>query len=64
LLPIAFGRVVTLTGRDVPNQFAWWAWPIQSGDDVLAARVAIAALVAGIAAVSLRGPGERVGEVE
>ncbi len=64
VLPIAFGGVVTLTGRDAPNQFAWWAWSIRPGDDALAALLALAALIAGLAAVSLLGPRERVGEVE
>ncbi len=64
VIPIAYGGVVTLTGRDAPNQFAWWAWSIRPGDDALAAFLAMAALVVGLAAVSLMGPRERVGDVE
>lgn len=64
VLPIAFGGVVTITGRDAANQFAWWAWSIRPGNDALAALLALAALVVGLAAVALLGPRERVGDVE
>jgi hypothetical protein len=64
VLPIAFGGVVTLTGRDGAGQFAWWAWSIRPGEDALAALLALVALIAGLAAVSLLGPRERVGDVE
>ncbi len=64
VLPIAFGGVVTLTGRDGLGQFAWWAWSIRPGEDALVALLALAALFVGLAAVSLLGPRERMGEVE
>lgn len=64
VLPIAYGGVVTVTGRDAPNSFAWWSWAIRPGDDALAVLLAMAALVIGLTAVSLLGTRERVGEVE
>ena len=49
LFPVVAALLASLFGRST-GSIAWWAWPVAAGDDPLAAGLALATLVLGLAA--------------
>lgn len=63
-LPFAHGALALLRGATSPEQFAWWAWEMQPGSDLLAAATAGVLLAMGLGSFCVLGPKESPGEAE